>query len=389
MSRDDHSHGIPMIARQLLSVHFVRQNDFAERINCLFDWEGPAVRVSGLILVVPFQLDVLDAAWEFFLAKRDGVDVNAALLQDIAELDAAPFGGAHGANHPMRTDEDLVIAIVQIFTTISGALESGDNFVLWQLLEVLQSEFVLLHVLARDDQSVLLGMNVRHGQMASRVEEFIGRDVSFRKAFDLWLSVEWLQLSRQQIRMALWIGFEHVSKFKIGRLFDFFWWQISDAVLFHPIDDMATKMLAVHFPIWLQVLPGRHHETRSSARMTVEKEAEIVHAAAKGVPHVILLGVFGHFLHRVGRQIGTRRRMIEFRFEVLSSLLWRDAVRVCLDGLGRPGLGCSFHARVGRDAGSGCCGCRHQAEDAGGSQQMSVVSRRRRRRISCTSGVGC
>jgi hypothetical protein len=59
----------------------------------------------------------------------------------------------------------------------------------------------------------------------------------------------------QQIGISDWIGFVSIAKFKaLAGGLGFFWRQISDTIAFHPVDDMATKMLTVDLLIELKIL---------------------------------------------------------------------------------------------------------------------------------------
>mmetsp|Transcript_2166 Transcript_2166/g.6008 ORF Transcript_2166/g.6008 Transcript_2166/m.6008 type:complete len:289 (+) Transcript_2166:1070-1936(+) len=287
---------------------------------------------------------MLHTSWEFRLAKCDGVDIDAAFLEHIAELDAAPFCSTHGTDHPMRADEDLVVAVMQVLTTVTSALEGGDDFMLWHLLQVLQLELAFLDSLSRDDQAVLLRADVGDCQVAPSVEELVWRDIVVRQQVDAWLAVEGLELCSQQIGVSNRIVLEHVSEVEVGCLLHFLLRKVTNAVLLHPIDHMASEMLAVDLPVWLQILSCSHHETWSTTWVTIEEEAEIVDAATECVPHVTFFRMLGHLFHREGGEVWAWRWVVELRLQMLAALLRGTTVGVDLDGLCCLGLGSCLHA---------------------------------------------
>ena len=49
---------------------------------------------------------------------------------------------------------------------------------------------------------------------------------------------------------------------------------------------------------------------RSSTGMTQDEKGQVVHAAAKGVPHAFLVAVLRHLFHGVRGQVWSRRRLV-------------------------------------------------------------------------------
>jgi len=170
------------------------KDDFAQSIDGFFNRKAPPVRVPSFILVIAFKLHVLQAIGWHFLAKRNGVHIHTTLTENVAELDASPLGRAHGANDPVRSNENFVVLVVQVLAAVAGTLKRRDDFVFGKLcFEIVQCEFVLFDSFSRNNESVFVSGNIRNGKMAACVKELVWCKVVVCEQLDSGFSV-WIGL---------------------------------------------------------------------------------------------------------------------------------------------------------------------------------------------------
>mmetsp|Transcript_29280 Transcript_29280/g.55509 ORF Transcript_29280/g.55509 Transcript_29280/m.55509 type:complete len:211 (-) Transcript_29280:441-1073(-) len=210
----------------------------------------------------------------------------------------------------MRRDENLVILIMQILPPVPRALQCSHHLMLLKLgLQIVQRKLPLLLVLARmrillppnprprNDQPILLRINVRHGQVTPRVKQVIRRDVILRQQFDPRLAIERLARRGQQIRSADRIGLEHVPEVRLLPASDgVLVAEVAYAMRFDPFEDVSAEVLAVDVPVGFEILSGRHEEAGEAAGMTLLEFGQVVHASSKRVPQGIVVVVFLDFL---------------------------------------------------------------------------------------------
>lgn len=161
----------------------------------------------------------------------------------------------------------------------------GEHF-----LEILELKLVLLDTLALNNEDVFFGFNIWDSQVIADVEQLVGGDVILGQQVNTGFTAPWLDCTREIVWIAVMmtilsfkielvkshhvdeyggcskhvpnrISLKHVTKLKIASLLRIFWRKVTDTVLFHPCDDMPTKVLAIDFPIWFQVLSSSHQQT--------------------------------------------------------------------------------------------------------------------------------
>mmetsp|Transcript_29658 Transcript_29658/g.61984 ORF Transcript_29658/g.61984 Transcript_29658/m.61984 type:complete len:165 (-) Transcript_29658:570-1064(-) len=114
--------------------------------------------------------------------------------------------------------------------------------------------------------------------MIANIKEFIGCVIVVGQQLNAWFSVEWATCTRQKVWVSGWIGFKHVTKFNLFVGLCFFGRNIANSILFHPFDNVPTKMLAIDIPktnakeSWE---PERSESTNLSFQSAVRKHEEL------------------------------------------------------------------------------------------------------------------
>mmetsp|Transcript_13327 Transcript_13327/g.22063 ORF Transcript_13327/g.22063 Transcript_13327/m.22063 type:complete len:406 (-) Transcript_13327:36-1253(-) len=309
-----------MITRQGLIVHLERKDSITEPINRLINRNGASIAESSLVSIITFKLKVLDVIRRRF-SESHGVDVHSAMFENITHSDTAPLCRRHRADNPVRGNENLVIVIVHVLTTISSALQSCSYFELGELgLQIFQSKLVFLDSLSLHDQYILSRINVGNSQMVTNIKKFVGSDVVFCQEINTRFSTPRFDSAWEVVWITNRVGLKHITELTFLGFLGIFRREVANTILFHPRNDMATEMLTVYLPVWFQVLPGCHQEARFSTWMPMIKESEIVDSPTKGIPQGGLITMLRDVIYRNCWQIRSWGRSVVLRVVTILSM---------------------------------------------------------------------